>query len=534
MKKLAQQLNDLSSDPGTWNKSANKMLLKTFWSSKKNFDECRNIPKDFKSTRREFSDRNRYLSMSFFEEISNGETLIKDWLLYSTSKNLLVCAYCSLFSDPKNVSIFASRYGDWRNKQHIDNHPKSQEHISALSNFKNFQSANRVDKDNETKCQENQSYWMKVLLRIVETIKFLSERKLAFRGTEERIGSRNNGNYLGCLELIAKFDPFLKTHLNDHANKGHSHTSYLSKDICEEFIGILADKVAHVIVEEVKKAIYFSISADSTPDITHEDQMTVMLRYVLPDEKLFERFLKLIKIDSHKGNDLANELVTFLQDIGIDVKNCRGQSYDNASNMSGIYSGVQANITKHAPSADFVPCSAHSLNLVGHKSAECCDEASNFFAIVQSIYNFFSASTHRWKLLQDELKKHQCPKVKSRSDTRWSTDAAAVNALAKGYKHILKVLREFSTNGNEKAVTRSKARGIIKNMETFETAILCDVWADVLKTFNLTSKLLQKQDTELQTVVKLYKGLIKEVTTIRNIFDAYEESAKDKVPNHYH
>ena len=67
MKKLAQQLNDLSSDPGTWNKSAKKMLLKTFWSSKKNFDECRNIPKDFKSMRREFSDRNRYLSMSFFE-----------------------------------------------------------------------------------------------------------------------------------------------------------------------------------------------------------------------------------------------------------------------------------------------------------------------------------------------------------------------------------------------------------------------------------------------------------------------------------
>jgi uncharacterized coiled-coil DUF342 family protein len=67
MKKLAQQLNDLSSDPGTWNESAKKMLLKTFWSSKKNFDECRNIPKDFKSMRREFSDRNRYLSMSFFE-----------------------------------------------------------------------------------------------------------------------------------------------------------------------------------------------------------------------------------------------------------------------------------------------------------------------------------------------------------------------------------------------------------------------------------------------------------------------------------
>ena len=70
-----------------------------------------------------------------------------------------------------------------------------------------------------------------------------------------------------------------------------------------------------MIVEEVKKAIYFSISADSTPDITHEDQMTVILKYALPDGKVVERFLKFIKTDSHKGNDLANELVTFLQDI---------------------------------------------------------------------------------------------------------------------------------------------------------------------------------------------------------------------------
>ena len=42
--------------------------------------------------------------------------------------------------------------------------------------------------------------------------KFLSERGLAFRGDDELIDSPRNGNFLGTLELIAQFDPFLAEH----------------------------------------------------------------------------------------------------------------------------------------------------------------------------------------------------------------------------------------------------------------------------------------------------------------------------------
>lgn len=54
----------------------------------------------------------------------------------------------------------------------------------------------------------------------------------------------------------------------------------------------------------------------------------------------------------------------------MDIKNFRGQSYDNAQNMSGIYNGLQAEIKKKSIRAEFVPCSAHSLNLVGTFVAE--------------------------------------------------------------------------------------------------------------------------------------------------------------------
>ena len=44
--------------------------------------------------------------------------------------------------------------------------------------------------------------------RITAVICTLAERSLPFRGNNKQFGSPNNGNYLGLLELVAKFDPF--------------------------------------------------------------------------------------------------------------------------------------------------------------------------------------------------------------------------------------------------------------------------------------------------------------------------------------
>ena len=182
--------------------------------------------------------------------------------------------------------------------------------------------------------------------RIIAVICTLAERGLPFRGSNEQFGSLNNGNFLGLLELIAKFDPFLQTHINKYGNSGSGKPSYLSKTICEEIIQLMARKVKGVIVADVKKAGYFSFSVDSTPDISHTDQLTIIIRYVAPEDGLpSERFLTFLELKAHSGESMADLVYNYLTtELDINFRKCRGQSYDNAANMAGRYNRMEQKI----------------------------------------------------------------------------------------------------------------------------------------------------------------------------------------------
>ena len=241
-----------------------------------------------------------------------------------------------------------------------------------------------------------QDYWKHVLQRVVEVICVVVERGLAFRGKDETFGLPCNGNFLGILELIAKFDPFLHAHINRHGNKGTGHPSYLSKTSFEEVIQLLAEKVLEEIMKEIKEAGYFSVSVDSTPDVAKVDQLTVIVRYVsLIDGKLMERFLTFIKLMDHSGQKIAEQILNVFEKLDIDFAKCRGQSYDNAANMAGKYNGVQQNILEKNEFSKFIPSSGLYLNLVGIAAVNSCLDAVNFFGVVNELYCFFSASTRR-------------------------------------------------------------------------------------------------------------------------------------------
>ncbi|CAH1099485.1 unnamed protein product [Psylliodes chrysocephalus] len=255
--------------------------------------------------------------------------------------------------------------------------------------------------------------------------KSTATRELAFRDSIEKIGEDHRGNYLGAIELLSEYDPFLKYHIRRLANRGKDTVSYLSKDICDEIVGIISNEVLKKIVKQIKVNKYYSVSLDSTPDITHHDQLTIILRFCDSNVLLVERFVGFQENVRHGAKELEDTVLNILKSMEIPLKDCRGQSYDNASNMSGKYSELQTRIKARNNLA-------HSLNLVVQNAADCCLESTAFFMMVQEIYTFFTASSYKWNLLSQFIKVSENEKLLTNrvNTTRWLSRFDAIEALA--------------------------------------------------------------------------------------------------------
>ena len=90
----------------------------------------------------------------------------------------------------------------------------------------------------------------------------------------------------------------------------------------------------------------------------------------------------------HSAEEMLKSISDLFEKEGTKFEDCRGQSYDNASNMSGKYGGLQAPIREENELAEWVPCFAHSLNLVGHCAVDCVSGAPSFFSFVQKLYTY--------------------------------------------------------------------------------------------------------------------------------------------------
>ncbi|CAK9299239.1 unnamed protein product [Gordionus sp. m RMFG-2023] len=96
--------------------------------------------------------------------------------------------------------------------------------------------------------------------------------------------------------------------------------------------------------------------------------MSLCGRYLCSENdevQIKEDFLQFIPIQDMRGECLD----VHLKKININVNFMRGQGYDGASAMSGHLNGVQSHLIKKYPTAIYVHCASHSLNL---SISDCC------------------------------------------------------------------------------------------------------------------------------------------------------------------
>lgn len=142
-------------------------------------------------------------------------------------------------------------------------------------------------------------------------------------------------------------------------------------------------------MKTLKSSKYFTVILDCTPDVSHSEQISIIVRCVdvCAEDKYLEInefFLDFFAVNDTNGGGLYNFVIEKLELYDLDI--IRGLGNDSGSNMRGKNVRLQKRILNINPRALFIPSNAHFLNLV---------LSDDFFDIVQKLYNFYFSSTYR-------------------------------------------------------------------------------------------------------------------------------------------
>lgn len=446
-------------DPRNWDALDSKMIDLLVMKGLKRDLSIVNGPKD------KFS--RRFTANLYTRVLSNGEKCDRDWLVYSKELDRVFCFCCKVFKRGIGRGQLTNEgFSDWAHiGERLREHETGMEHVKSMTTWyelrQRLQKNQTIDKMNQRLIEKEKDHWKNVLKRIISIVKFLAKHSLAFRGSNERLYQNSNGNFLGLIEMLAEFDPIVQEHVRRITND-NIHFHYLGHNIQNELILLLASAIKTEIIRKIKQAKYFSVILDCTPDVSHQEQMSLIIRYVDVSSNsvsIEESFLGFLNVNDTTGQGLFDVLQNELKNLDLDLFDVRGQGYDNGSNMKGKHQGVQKKFLDINPRAFYTPCGCHSLNLALCDMANSCIKAQDFFGVVQRIYTIFANSTKRWQILKDNVKGLT---PKSLSSTRWESRVDSVKAIRAQMSDFREALLEVSEKDLDSKI-RSEAKSLATN-----------------------------------------------------------------------
>jgi hypothetical protein len=157
---------------------------------------------------------------------------------------------------------------------------------------------------------ENVKKNREVLGRLINVTCFVAKQELAFRGHNESSTSLNKGNYIELIHLLAGYDERLAIHLSTATT-----FTVTANRIQNDLVNSVADIIFEDTVYEIASTPFVAILLDVTTDIASNSQLSTVVRYVMTNGRVEERFLGFNEVS---GNRSAKALVEYVSNMALE------------------------------------------------------------------------------------------------------------------------------------------------------------------------------------------------------------------------
>ncbi|XP_022183198.1 zinc finger MYM-type protein 1-like [Myzus persicae] len=444
----------------------------------------------------------RSFQESWFTKKLNDTTLVNgDRLSYSISTDKIFCFHCQMFGRTKRDNWIINGVSKWKNALHkILVHETSTNHIDASLKFKLRNQVLPIllslteKRKFEVLCNHG------IVKELIDITLFLGRHSLAFRGHREKWSDSLRGHFKDLVELVSNYSPTMAPYISNLKNKNNKpQWSFISWRRPNELIECISDDIVGIISKSIKDSPFFSVSLDTTFDVSRKEQLSFIVRNIDKNSgSIYERLIAVLETPIITGRELMNVFKQTCDLLNLDWKNhLVGQSYDGAANMRGNYNGLQSLIKEVNPHAIYIWCWAHRLNLVITDVVSSGVNTMDMFGNLEKLYDLINLSKIRVKYYEqfqkERYKKKQIRRIKRVTTARWMSFSYALYVVLSTYLAVIGTLE----------IIRSKDGPAL----TFK--ILIDILSP-------TSSILQSKDLDLMLAVSMIEQNKIKISTNRS------------------
>ncbi|CAF3099825.1 unnamed protein product [Rotaria socialis] len=298
----------------------------------------------------------------------------------------------------------------------------------------------------------------------------------------------------------------------------------------------------YVINQQTKPTISnrkcFSLICDETCEESTLEQLCFGIRSVNDNYEIFEDVLGLYELSRQNAEAIVEVIFDILTRCGLNISDSRGQSYDGATSMSGIYGGVSALVLKQQSKAFFVHCNAHCLDLAVHDLTNECPTISNCILFSKDIIDFVRRSSKHISILKEISNQLSMPysNLASLCPTRWTRRAESYNSLLNNYELVQEVLYTLI---EEKGAPGIKANGLHEQMNRFYLFFGLKLGYLLFSATEKLSRIIQSSSCCLQDILSsaeslmLYFERIRDDINFKSFYTKLRHASFTLIPKRY-